>query len=210
MTIPLRSTSTPGAGPGAAPPAHTRAARSRRAWPAWLREPLLHFVILGALLFGLDHVWVGRADDPHRIVVSAAVDQDARTLFLNARGRMPSADELQALRQLWLDNEVLYREGLALQVDKGDTAIRERVIFKSLSLVDAGLARPAATEAGLRQWFVQHRDKYDEPARYDFQEAALSDDTSEAAARAFAQALPVTVAAEPQVRREQAPSGGTP
>ena len=35
---------------------------------------------------------------------------------------------------MWLDNEVLYREGLALQVDKGDPAIRERVIFKALSL----------------------------------------------------------------------------
>ena len=51
----------------------------------------------------------------------------------------PNAAELAALRQVWLDNEVLYREGLALAVDKGDSAIRERVIFKALSVVDTGV-----------------------------------------------------------------------
>jgi len=161
----------------------------RAAWPAWLKEPLLHFLLLGGLLFALDHWLVGRADDPRRIVVGAAVDEEARTLFGNARGRAPTAEELKALRQVWLDNEVLYREGLALQVDKADTAIRERVIFKSLSLVDAGLQRPTTTAQGLRTWFEANRAKYDEPARYDFQEAALGDDNSESGVRAFVQAL---------------------
>lgn len=156
---------------------------------AWLREPLLHFLIIGAVLFAVDHWLAGRQDDPRRILVSAAVDQEAKTLFKNARGREPNADELKALRQVWLDNEVLYREGLALQVDKGDTAIRERVIFKSLSLVDAGLKRPEINEAQLRQWFEQNRAKYDEPPRFDFQEAALADDNTEAAVRAFVQTL---------------------
>ena len=36
----------------------------------WLREPLLHFVFLGALLFALDHAVSSRAEDPHTIVVS--------------------------------------------------------------------------------------------------------------------------------------------
>lgn len=168
------------------PPVPTAAARPL---PGWLKEPLLHFVVLGALLFAVDQAVVGRADDPLHIVVTPAVDTEARTLFRNARGREPDAAELKALRQVWLDNEVLYREGLAQQVDKGDTAIRERVIFKSLSLVDAGLQRPVPTEAVLRAWFEKHRVKYDEPARYDFQEAALNDDGTEAAVRAFVREL---------------------
>ena len=97
----------------------------------------------------------------------------------------PNDEELYALRRVWLDNEVLYREGLALQVDKGDPAIRERVIFKALSVVDAASSCRRSTTSMLRDWFEQHRDKYDEPARYDFQEAVLSGDTSEAAVRAF-------------------------
>lgn len=156
---------------------------------AWLREPLLHFVIAGGALFAVDHVVSGRADDPNTIVVGAEVDNDARQLFKAARGRDPDAQEFVALRRVWLDNEVLYREGLALQVDKGDSAIRERVIFKALSVIDAGVKLPPADDAALRAWFENHRAKYDEPARYDFQEAVLSGDVSEAAVRAFVEAL---------------------
>ena len=151
----------------------------------WLREPLLHFVLLGALLFALDHALLSRQDDPRTIVVGEAVDAEARKVFKAARGHEPNGDELAALRRVWLDNEVLYREGLALQVDRGDTAIRERVIFKSLSVIDAGVKLPPFDDAVLRKWFEAHRLKYDEPARYDFQEAVLPADTSEAAARAF-------------------------
>jgi PPIC-type PPIASE domain len=155
----------------------------------WLREPLLHFLVLGALLFGVDHFLVARADDPRTIVVGPEVDAEARQVFRSARGREPDANELRALRERWIDNEVLYREGLALQVDRGDTAIRERVIFKALSVVDANVKLPSFDDHSLRQWFLAHRDRYDEPARYDFQEAVLDGDASEAVVRAFAEAL---------------------
>jgi hypothetical protein len=158
-------------------------------WPNWLREPLLHFLVLGGLLFAIDHFIVGPADDPRTIVVNAAVDNQARDVFKAARGREPNEDELYALRRVWLDNEVLYREGLALGVDKGDTAIRERVIFKALSIVSADLKLPPVDDQMLREWFEKNRAKYDEPARYDFQEAVLSGDRSETTTRAFAAAL---------------------
>jgi hypothetical protein len=158
-------------------------------WPGFLREPLLHFVLLGALLFAADHLVSARRDDPRTIVVGAEVDKEARQVFAAARGRDPNAEELAALRRVWLDNEVLYREGLALQVDRGDTAIRERVIFKALSMVDANVKLPPFDDRVLRTWFEKNRSKYDEPARYDFQEAVLGGDVSEAAVRAFVEAL---------------------
>ena len=164
---------------------------SRRAarWPAWTREPLLHFVVLGGLLFAADHVLVARDDDPRTIVVGAEVDAEATQVFKASRGHAPSAEELEALRRVWLDNEVLYREGLALQVDRGDSAIRERVIFKALSVVDANTRLPRIDDKGLRDWFEAHRAKYDDPARFDFQEAALTGNASEAEVRAFVDAL---------------------
>ena len=165
------------------------ACRPRSKLPAWLREPLLHFVLLGGILFAADHLIAGRGEDRNLIVVGAAVDNEARQVFKAARGRDPNADELDALRRVWLDNEVLYREGLALQVDRGDTGIRERVIFKALSIVDSNLKLPPFDDQSLRAWFEKNRAKYDEPARYDFQEAALSDDTTEAAVRSFVAAL---------------------
>ena len=179
--------SAPTAAFNTAPPAGRRPALPIR--PDWRREPLLHFVLLGGLLFGIDHWVAGRADDPRTIVLGAEVDREARQVFKASRGREPGADELKALRQVWLDNEVLYREGLALRVDQGDAAIRERVIFKSLSIVEANLQRPAFDDAVLRAWFAQQRARYDEPARFDFQEAALAGEAPEATVRAFADAL---------------------
>ena len=156
---------------------------------SWLREPLLHFVLLGALLFGLDHLLLEPQSDETLIVVGPEVDADAVATFERIRGHKPNIDELNALHRIWLDNEVLYREGLAMQVDKGDPAIRERVIFKALSVIDANVKLPPIDEAGLKQWFEARRSKYDEPPRYDFQEAALSGDNSEMAVRDFVKAL---------------------
>lgn len=171
-------------------PAAPRAARPLpRRLAGWLREPLLHFLLLGGALFAVDHLVAGRVDDPRVIVMGAAVDQEARETFQAARGRAPDAKEMEALRQVWLSNEVLYREGRALQLDQGDPSIRERVIFKALSMVDANLQLPRHDDVLLRRWFEARRDKYDEPARYDFQEAALAGETDEAAVRAFVAAL---------------------
>ncbi len=160
-----------------------------RQLPGWTREPLLHFLVMGALLFAIDHAISAREDDPRVIVLDAAVDAEASRLFAASRGRQPTGEELQALRRTWLDNEVLYREGLAMQVDRGDTAIRERVIFKALSIVDAGLRKPVPDEAVLRGWFETNRARYDQPARFDFQEAVLSGEPTEAAVRGFVDRL---------------------
>ena len=154
--------------------------------PRWMREPLLHFVVLGAVLFGVDHYIVSRSDDPRVITVDARVDREARDVVRKARGREPNADELYALRKVWLDNEVLYREGLTMQLDRGDQAIRDRVIFKALSVIDASVKRPPFDDNTLRTWFQANHARYDQPARYDFQEAVLSGDKSESALHAFA------------------------
>lgn len=170
---------------------HESSSTTRRKFstPAWMREPLFHFIVLGALLFGADHLLASRDDDPHTILIDAEVDRHAIQIFKEARGHEPSEEELYALRKVWLDNEVLYREGIALGLERGDKAIRERVIFKALSMVDAGVKLPAFDENALKTWFEIHRDKYDEPARYDFEEAIVKGDRSDGAVRAFAQAL---------------------
>lgn len=173
----------PDAGVAAATPA-TAPTRGR-----WLHEPLLHFALLGALLFGADHLLAERADDPKTIVVGREVAEEARRLFKESSGREPKADELAALTRRWIDNEILYREGLALGVDQGDTMIRERVIFKSLMLVESGLKLPPIDDTALRAWFETQRAKYDEPARYDFQEAVLPGGSSDADAQALAKSL---------------------
>ncbi len=111
-------------------------------WRAWLREPLLHFFVLGAVLFAADAVFAVRSDDPYTITLDASPDESAQ----------------EAFRQ-----EVLYREGIAMQIDKGDRLIRDRVIFKMLGLIEAGLSPPTFDETALREWFEANRAKYDQP-----------------------------------------------
>nr|WP_298725987.1 peptidylprolyl isomerase [uncultured Steroidobacter sp.] len=172
-------------GIGAAASSSVAPAKSVR----WTREPLFHFILIGAVLFGVDAFIAGQADDPNRIELDAQVDAEAQQAFEAARGRKPNAEELRALRQVWLDNEVLYREGLALGLDKGDKSIRERVIFKALSMVDSNTKRPEYDEKVVREWFEKHRSRYDIPQRFNFQEAVLSGEVSEATVRSFVSAL---------------------
>ena len=154
-----------------------------------LREPLLHFVVIGALLFAVDHVVAGRKSDPHLIVIGTEIDNEAKAIFREAKGRNPSEGEMKTLRTRWVDNEVLYREGLALRVDQGDSTIRERIIFKTLNIVQANLAPPMINEKGLRDWFEINRAKYGAPARLDFQEAVLAGDTTDEAMNSLVSAL---------------------
>lgn len=72
-----------------------------------------------------------------------------------------------------------------VQLHKGDDTIRERLIFKALSVIDSNLKQPPADDATLRAWFEQHREKYNEPARFDFQEAVLAGENSETVVRDF-------------------------
>jgi hypothetical protein len=154
-----------------------------------IREPLAHFVVFGAVVFGLDALIESRREDPKVISVGAAVDKEARDIFRAGMGREPSAREMQILRERHIDNEVLYREGLALRVDQGDRTIRERVIFKALNVMQANLVVPKIDEAGLRAWFEKNQANYDEPARFDFLEAVLSGDASPEVAEKFVTAL---------------------
>jgi HupE / UreJ protein len=81
MSTPASSLNIPAITDSAAP------ARPRAPLPGWMREPLLHFVLLGGLLFVVDAVIAARADDPRAILMSAEVDNQAKELFKAQRSR---------------------------------------------------------------------------------------------------------------------------
>ncbi len=139
-----------------------------------LREPLTHFVVLGALIFLADYFLLSMRGDPQEIVITKETYDEARGAFVAGMKREPSAAELKVLTDRWVDNEVLFREGLALGMDRGDQAMKDRVVFKVLTATQSGLALPKIDEAGLRQWFESRRDQYDLPVRLSFEEAVLA------------------------------------
>lgn len=154
-----------------------------------LREPLLHFLILGAAIFGIDQWRNADSESASDIVVTAKIQQEAKAIFETGMKREPKPEELKVLLDRWVDNEILYREGLQLGLDRGDSGIRDRVIFKAMSVTQAGIVLPEVDEAGLKAWFESNRERYDTPARFDFLEAALPSDTKLEAMQRFVLAL---------------------
>lgn len=96
-----------------------------------LREPLLHFLLLGAVLFAAHGALSrGGSGEPGRIVVTQGQIDSLAKLFARARQRAPSDAELAELVRGHVREEVFYREGLALGLDRDDPIIRRRVAQK--------------------------------------------------------------------------------
>jgi hypothetical protein len=135
-----------------------------------LREPLLHFFALGALLFAL-YAWLqgGSAKAPDAIVVTRGQQQSLALQFERTRQRPPTPEEQQGLIDSWVREEVLYREGLAMGLDRDDPVVRRRVGQKMEFITgDAMPAAPTARE--LQGWLDRHPGQYTTQARYTLQQ----------------------------------------
>src|SRR5215470_11426833 len=166
-----------GAGKGGTTPSgavHLTVARS-----LW-REPLLHFVVLGALIFAADRILHPPANDERVITVTKALRQSFVDNFDEDKERVPSDAELQKMIESWVASEILYREGKALAVDRGDDMIRDRVAYKLQLLIFDQIRVPQPTEDELNAWFVNNHQRFDEPERVGFY---LTPPTDEATAR---------------------------
>src|SRR5262245_10893360 len=145
----------------------------------WLREPLLQFLLLGLLLF-LGSLGLNRAADPReqsgRIELTA---DDLRQMSIAwvAQGRPPlTQDQMQSLVDARVREEILYREALALGLDKDDTIVKRRMAQKMEFLFEdvAALHEPTADE--LRAWFAKNAARYTVPARATFRHLYFSPD----------------------------------
>jgi hypothetical protein len=132
------------------------------------REPLLHFVVLGALIFGIDAVLHPQQKDDRVVVVTKAMRQSFIDNFDEDKSRVPSDDELAKMIESWVASEILYREGKALGVDRGDDMIRDRVAFKLQLLIFDQIHVAPPTEDQLRAWFASNHARFDEQERVGF------------------------------------------
>lgn len=125
-----------------------------------LREPLLHFLLLGALLFAA-YGWLNRSGFAARdeIVVSRQQVEGLVVQFKRVWQRPPTADERQALIDGWVRDEVFYREALDMGLERDDPIVRRRMSQKIQFLVDSG-APAAPSDAELQSWLDRHADDY--------------------------------------------------
>lgn len=139
-----------------------------------LKEPVVHFLLLGGLLFVAWTLFAPPGETPREsIIVDSAVIESLEQNFEAAWKRPPDAEERDALIADFLAEEVLYREAQKLGLDQDDGVIRRRLRLKmEFLLQDAlSLARPAETE--LRAFFEADRARYAEPDRLSFRQIFL-------------------------------------
>lgn len=149
------------------------------------REPLLHFVLLGAAIFALADLRTP-ADQRARIVVDNARAAKLARTYAQQFGASPSPRMLKTLIDNDINEEILYREGIAMGLDRDDEVIRRRVVQK-VQFIEQDLAPPAApSEAALRAFFDRHRALYAAPARVGFSHVYFSPDQGRAKERAEA------------------------
>jgi hypothetical protein len=148
--------------------------RAQRAWwqtdsvQRFLREPLLHFLVLGALLFAVNAVVAPDVPKERLIEFTPEVRKSLADTFAQQQKRQPTATEIKRLTDDWLLNEIVYREALVQGYDKGDEMIRDRINQKMRLLIFSNLSPDTPKEADLKKWLDAHRDQYDIPERVSF------------------------------------------
>lgn len=144
-----------------------------------LREPLFHFLLIGLALF----LWYGRVapgSDPKQIVVGQAqVDTIARQFEATWR-RPPTPEELRGLIDAYIRDEIMYREGEALGLDRDDPVIKRRIRQKLEVLSEETSARTLPAQADLAAYLEAHPDAFRQPAVVTFEQILVAPAGSDA------------------------------
>lgn len=143
----------------------------------WLREPLARFLLLGLAIFAVDRLFSGATgtdQTPGHIVVTATQQAALAEAFRAEHGRVARADELQARLDRWIDEQVLYREALALGLDRRDVIVQRQLTQKMRFLIEDSMPAAEPSEAELQAWLDQHTEKYGHPSTVSFEQVFLS------------------------------------
>ena len=138
----------------------------------WLREPLLHFLLLGAALFVL-FGWIGGPTqaDATRIAITTGRIEQMTVTFQRTHQRLPNPGELDELIEDAIHEEVYYREALALGLDRDDTIVRRRLRQK-LEFVTEEVA-PEPSDAELEAFLQKHPELFRTEQRYSLSQLYL-------------------------------------
>jgi hypothetical protein len=165
-----------------------------------LREPLVHFLLLGGALFAIfGHGGTDAGGGDRQIVVSAADINRLAAGFSQTWHRPPDADELQSQIDDYIREEVLYRTALALGLDKDDMIIRRRLRQK-MEFTFEDTVPPQ--EAELRAYFAAHADKFRTQPLISFRQVFVSSRRGETAKDDARQILMQLVSAAPRAEEE--------
>jgi peptidyl-prolyl cis-trans isomerase C len=145
--------------------------------PRILRAPVFHFFVLGAILFGTYTLFADKQEEEGKqIVISAQQVELLASLWEKQWRRPPMPEELDGLVQSYIREEVLYREALALGLDRDDQVVRRRLAQKIEFLAQDLATAGEPGEAELRVFYEEHPEIFEEPARITFSHIYINTD----------------------------------
>jgi parvulin-like peptidyl-prolyl isomerase len=154
-----------------------------------LREPLLHFFLIGLLLFLYEGWRGGSGAGSTRITISSGLVQHLASGFARTWQRPPTDDELKGLVDEHVKEEIAAREAAAMGLDRDDTIIRRRLRQKLEFLVEDEADQAPATDAELQSWLDAHPDAFPSEPTLGLRQVYLSREKRGADARAHAERL---------------------
>jgi peptidyl-prolyl cis-trans isomerase C len=168
-----------------------------------LREPLVHFLLIGAALFVL-YAFVNRGQSGnvnHQIVISLDDVKQLDISFVSQWHRQPTQEEFTGLIESFIRQEILYREGLAMGLDKDDTIVKRRMAQKMEFLSeDVASAHEPSTQE-LKDWYAKNSQKFALPDRATFRHLFFSFDRRGQRAESDAAATLAKIADKPEDSR---------
>jgi len=151
-----------------------------------LKEPLLHFLLLGALIFAV-YGWIKRDQrSVDEIVVTRGQQEHLVNMFLRTWQRAPTPQEYQGLLQDFIREEIAYRQGVAMGLNEGDTIIRRRMRQKLELLTDDIVSFAEPVDADLQKYLKEHPEPFRLEPNMDFRQVYVSLDKRGTDANAYA------------------------
>ena len=156
-----------------------------------LRDPLFHMVVIGVVLFSADSFFGGDTDQSHVIEIDEARVNWLRSVSEKQTGRAVSEAGLQHLIDSYIQDEMLYREALALGMDAEDVIVRRRLVQKMRFFIESVAHTEAPGEEELRRFYEEHQATFRRPLRFSFSHRYFSADQREDALKDAKEALAI-------------------
>jgi len=161
-----------------------------------LREPLVHFLLIGAVLFGIYSFM--QAGQSKEIRVTRDELAQLTRPYQSQWHRLPTPQDLDRMVEGKIQQEILYREAVAMGLDKDDEIVKRRMAQKMQSRAEDMAAAREPTSAELRAWYEKNSALFGQPPRVSFRHLYFSPDRRGARAREDAASALAKLAGQPE------------
>ncbi len=126
----------------------------------FFKEPLLHFIVLGALIYVASMTWGNIDDQQQNIVISQGKIRHLATLFMKTWQRSPTQKELENVVQEYVIDQAGYLEGVKLGLDKNDIVITRRIRQKLEFIAEENSPPPQVTDELLAEYLDENSGQF--------------------------------------------------